>query len=127
LRRPVGMLTVGLGHRGSHGAMAAVGGRALRAGDARALREDFHHLRTEADLEWLLDQVRGDGVGVPVHFHMGVAIDTPQFPLGILLRQGGKRLQGGSVQCLEDALAGAWEFLQGSLVESASEVGQPRV
>ena len=80
LGRPFGIVLVGLGHVGRYRAMAALEGR-LMTGHPFALVEDFDDLRTEAHLELLLDQAIGDGVVVPLHFHVVVDVDADQFPL----------------------------------------------
>ena len=68
------------------------------AGHPLALVEDFDDLRTEAHLELLLDQAIGDGVVVPLHFHVVVDVDADQLPLGIFIGLGRERSEGGTVK-----------------------------
>jgi len=75
------------------------------AGHPFAFVEDFHYLGTEAHLELLLDKAIGDGVVVPVHFHVVVNVDADQFPLGIRIGLGGQWAEGRPVQGLEHTLA----------------------
>jgi len=105
LGRPCGRGLVGCGHVDGHRAVTPFAGRTLMAGHPCALVEDFDDLRTETDLELLLDQSVGHGVIVAVDFHVVVDVDAHQFPLGILLGLGGQWSESGTVKGLEHALA----------------------
>jgi hypothetical protein len=89
LGRPFGIVLVGFGHVDGHRAVAPFEGRTLMAGHPCALVEDFDDLRTETDLELLLDEGVGHGVVVAFNFHVGVDVNAHQFPLGILIGLGG--------------------------------------
>ena len=117
LRCPGGIVLVCLGHMGSHRAVAPPEGRTLVTGHPSALVEEFDDLRTETRLELLLDEGVGHGIGVPVDVHVIIDVHAAQFPLGICIGWGGQRSEGGTVQGLEHALAGAGEFFEGPLIE----------
>ena len=89
-----------------------------------AFVEDFDDLRTETRLELLLAQGVGDGIIVPVDFHVIIDVHADQFPLGILIRLGGQWSEGRTVQGCEHALAGAGEFLERALVEGHQQVSK---
>src|SRR5262245_50489132 len=61
---------MGLGHVGSHRAVAPPKGRTLVTGHPFALVDEFNHLGTETRLELLLDQGVGYGIVVPVDVHV---------------------------------------------------------
>jgi hypothetical protein len=89
LGRPCGIVLVGFGHVDGHRAVAPFAGRRRMAGHPFTLVEDCDDLRTETDLELLLDEGVGHGVIVAFNCHVVVDVAAPQFPLGILLGLGG--------------------------------------
>ena len=117
LGRPFGILLVGLGHMGGHRAVAALEERTLVAGHPCALVEDFDDLRTQTYFELLLDQAIGHGIIVAVDVDMVIDVHADQFPLGIFIGLRRQGAQGGTLQRLEDALAGAGEFLKRAPIE----------
>ena len=120
---PFGIVLVGLGHVGGHRAVAPPEGRPLVTGHPSALMEDFDDLRTEARLELLLDEGIRHGIVVPIDFHVIIDVHADQFPLGVLIQLGGQRSEGGTVQGLEHALAGAREFFEGPLIQGHEQIG----
>ena len=98
LGRPGGIVLVGFGHVDGHRAVAPFEGRTLMAGHPFALGEDFNDLRTETDLELLLDQGVGHGVVVAFNFYVVVNVDAHQFPRGILIGLGGQWAESGTVK-----------------------------
>ena len=81
--------------------------------------EALDDLGTEAHVALLRDQALGHGIVVPFDCHVVVDVDADQFPHGILLGLGGERSEGGTLQGLDEALAGARQLLAGPLVQGA--------
>ena len=98
LGRPFGRVLVGFGHVDGHHAVAPCEGRTLLAGPPCALAEDCNDLRTETDLERLLDQGVGHGGGGAFTFSVVVKVDAHEFPLGIRIGLGGQWAESGTVK-----------------------------
>jgi hypothetical protein len=120
-------MPMGLWHMRRHRCMAAFVGRAGVTRHPRAFVKDFDDVDTQAHVELLLDQRVGDGVVVPVDFHVVINVDADQFPLGILIGLRGEWSERRTGEGLEQTLAGAGEFLEGPPVEVGSEVCERRV
>ena len=85
--------------------MAAFVGRALVAGDAFPLGEEFHHRGTQADVQLLAHQRVGHGVVVPFNFDMVIDVDTGLFPRGIFVGLRRQRPESWTVEGLKQLLA----------------------
>ena len=86
-------------------------------GDASVLVEEFDGGVGQADLDGLVDEVKGDAVVVFVHDHVVINVDLRLGPGGQDEGRGRQRQEGGFVQRLEPAVARAFQLLEGLGVE----------
>jgi len=117
LGRPLGIIAVRPGQVRSHRPMAALDPQAPVTGHPLAFMKEFNDLSAEAGIELLFDQGVGHGIVVTADVHVGVDIHAHPFPLGVVIRQGGKRTEGGAISSVQRTLPGAGQFLEGTGME----------
>jgi hypothetical protein len=96
-------------------------------GDAFPLMETLHHLSTQADVEWLLHQHRGHGVGVPLNFAMAVEVATGLLPRGICVGLRRQWPEGWTVEDLPQLLVCARPPREGAGIECTQKGMDGRV
>jgi len=97
--------------------MAAFDPQAPVTGHPLAFMEEVDDLSAETGIERLFDQGVGHGIVVTADVHVVLNVDAHPFPLGIRIRQGGKRAQGGAIERVKRALPGAGQFLERTAVK----------
>src|SRR5919201_1099040 len=94
--------------------MAAFVGRAPVAGDPSPFGIEFHHRRTQTDVELLTHQRIGHGVVVAFDLHVIVNVDPGELPLGILIGLRRQEPECRAIEGLKQLLAGARQLLEGA-------------
>lgn len=108
---------MGLGHVGRLGGVGAPLGVSRMRSHAASLEEDLHGVGRDPELHRLFDQLIGHAVVVARQFDVVVDVDPGLLPFGVFVGCLRQRPEGGSVEVLKEASAGAFELLEGLLVE----------
>ena len=87
-------------------------------GDPLSTVETLNGVGGDAHVHLFFDERVGHGVVVAVHLDVIVDMDSCLFPLGVFVRFGtGRGPQGRFIQLLKQGAPGAWQFLEGPVVE----------
>ena len=85
-------------------------------GDSSALEEDLHRGIGQADIEPFMDQLIGNTVVMVIHFDVVIDIDLCPAPLRVSETLEGEGFEGRLIERLKEALAGAVEFFEGTII-----------